>query len=967
MTTAAPDPSSSVVVSNPQTGAHETIRWADLSAALAQGYSVPTDEEVAYEKRKASVDSTADTIAAGLESAVDWGIPFGKTLREEALGPEYIERSKAREEFHPVARGIGGALGMGAMLLGTMGVGTGAKGAAVAAETAPELAGLGTNIATGLTAEGLAAGIPAAAADGLIAGAKIATAGTAARIGQIGAETTSALDAAAETSGITGLTNHIAVNALRDFSAPARALSAVGQGIGGIGGIATEGALWGASAEAGQLTEQGQWDNPDLVAERLVHGLWTGALLGAGLGTAGKVVSVGVNKALGAGRKLSELIPMGDSMNEWIVNAQARGMELTEQDAEKIAATRRLAASAEDRAYVSRPPTSVLKEAEKTITDFTETVNDAQQTLRKSMFRSTEDEAGIVLGGKEFTMIHKVAPPNMPETLRAVSELLQKNVGEIEELMTSTGQLGGLKLERRLGKALDGSVSRTYKLLEEIQEGGKGMLRSDGGKLFNEIDSAKRLLQGYAYSGKAEPGAVLLMQKVADRYQTLLENPALWGKAAAAAQSEFNRAVTDYIGMSQQFQSFYLRETGLPSKVNTAWRDWGTDNNAVQNIVNSWLSPMSSNVNAFKVATGYSEAFKRVLKVVKEHYEPAMQHDPALAKMVDEMIPRLEKWRPAIEGLKDKLNLYGVVQQAKTTAPTILERAVRWGPAAVGGMVGGMPGAAGGAALGNAAAASIHDPMAIYTTLAKLQRFTQGVGKPALTSIAGVTRGLVGGAKNLLNAATLPIATRVIALAHNTKPLRDNMRRYDPTQAVQGISQHLAAVAPYDQDLHSRASGVAAKVYAHLYAALPQTDKPSGLTPMLQEIREKPEDTRKWAKVLDVLDNPAKLSHYLANGTVIPEQMTAIQECYPATWALMQQQVLHEASLASKPVPFAHRTSLGLVLGTTDIGSNYDPQAVRQAQSVYQAAAPQKSVLNATKARSEGISPGEGAGKLDQA
>ena len=286
MTTAAPDPSSSVVVSNPQTGAHETIRWADLSAALAQGYSVPTDEEVAYEKRKASVDSTADTIAAGLESAVDWGIPFGKTLREEALGPEYIERSKAREEFHPVARGIGGALGMGAMLLGTMGVGTGAKGAAVAAETAPELAGLGTNIATGLTAEGLAAGIPAAAADGLIAGAKIATAGTAARIGQIGAETTSALDAAAETSGITGLTNHIAVNALRDFSAPARALSAVGQGIGGIGGIATEGALWGASAEAGQLTEQGQWDNPDLVAERLVHGLWTGALLGAGLGPA---------------------------------------------------------------------------------------------------------------------------------------------------------------------------------------------------------------------------------------------------------------------------------------------------------------------------------------------------------------------------------------------------------------------------------------------------------------------------------------------------------------------------------------------------------------------------------------------------------------------------------------------------------------------------------------------------------
>ena len=83
--------------------------------------------------------------------------------------------------------------------------------------------------------------------------------------------------------------------------------------------------------------------------------------------------------------------------------------------------------------------------------------------------------------------------------------------------------------------------------------------------------------------------------------------------------------------------------------------------------------------------------------------------------------------------------------------------------------------------------------------------------------------------------------------------------------------------------------------------------------------------------------------------------------------ALMRQHSMREASKAITPVPHTHRQSLGLVLGTSDIGASYSAQAVTQSQSVYKAAAPQKSILNATKARSEGLAPGEGAGKLDQA
>ena len=969
MSNTAPDPSSPVVVSNPQTGEHETIQWSDLPAALAHGYTVPTDEEVSYEKRKESVDSAADTVAAGMESAVDWGIPFGKAIREEIGGTEYAGRSKAREEFHPVARGIGGVAGMGAMLLGTMGAGSGVKGAATAAEAAPELAAMGTEAATGIAAMGTEAGVASAAADGLAAGARIATAGSAARIGQVAAETTTALDAAAETSGIASLANKIAFDSVRAFSAPARAVGAIGRGIGGAPGMAAEGAIWGAGQEAGELTEQGQWDNPDLVAERLITGMGTGALLGAGMHGAGTLASKAAGKVIGKGSKLLErLLPDGATLDEQALTLQARAMDLTGQDAEKIAATQRLASSAEDRAYVARPVGSVLDEANKTMAEFTDKVSDAEQTFRKSFFRTFLDDKGLETSGKEFTMVHKTIVHDQALTSSEVMNLLNENLDDVAQLAGSTGELGAQA--KGLAKSMKNSTDRTASLMAEITPAlteHADATRFEWAFLRNQLDSEKRILQKLGYSATSEPGAVLIAQRAADRYKILLERADLWGKAAADAQKDINTSMTNYLGMSKKFRSTFLEMTGHPSKVNDWWSEWGTDHNAVQNVTNSWLSPRSSNINAFKVATGYADALRNMFEAVEKHYAPTLARDADFAKVVREMIPMLKKWRPAVVELKDNLNLYGVVQSAKSGVPSILERAVKWGPAAVGGIIGGMPGASAGAVIGNVAAAAIHDPLAVYTNLAKIQRFTKNTGMPALTSIAGVVQGLTGRAKTLLEAATLPVAARVIALAHDTKPLRDGMRRVAPVQAAQGMSQHLAALAPYDQDLHARAATVAGKVYQHLYDNLPQTPNPSGLTPMLQDLRENPQDTRRWAKVLDVLDNPAKLSHYLANGTVIPEQITALRECYPATFALMQQHALKEVSLATKPVPFTHRASLGLVVGASDLGASYSVVAVTRSQSVYKPAAPQKSILNATKTRSEGVAPGGSGKALDSA
>ena len=142
------------------------VEQAQVSEMTARGYKpLGPEAEVALHRDaelKKSVDGNLEAVRAGGETAGDILTFGGLSAAQRALGAD-PEQMRARREEHPVATGIGTAVGFGVAVAATAGTGgaaalTPAGAVTRAAGGAATRGGLGTRVAAG-AAEGFAFGI----------------------------------------------------------------------------------------------------------------------------------------------------------------------------------------------------------------------------------------------------------------------------------------------------------------------------------------------------------------------------------------------------------------------------------------------------------------------------------------------------------------------------------------------------------------------------------------------------------------------------------------------------------------------------------------------------------------------------------------------------------------------------------------------------------------------------------------
>jgi hypothetical protein len=683
-----------------------------------------------------------------------------------------------------------------------------------------------------------------------------------------------------------------------------KALGRVGTGV--ARGAAEGTALGGISALNEAALNESHLGPPEDLGEKIVAGMGHGAFMGAGLGGAFSGLGVIAGQARDAGgRYLAKLrAPDVEALAEKTFGYAPEGLG---ERVQKFYARTSAGVSGKDAEVIDRL-TSLSREGAEArriaVYDAPKMQDEAQRAVREhvdTLLRSGDLVSAEARGSLKRDYVAKaVKVGNEAETSAFAKSQLERLIAGAEGQLTHADGIAP-----QMVKSVETLSKAAYRAADALEAG-------DNGVLFVELDNLKRSVQKLANTGYrsvpniADPLDQMAARRTVDWFRSAaedlragLEDEGLWGKAAADQRS-INAAWTKQIDASQRFHRALTTETGRDPS-NPYVRQRGADPAKVEGYVRNLTNPTNDLTHA----------------AVKDFVGGTRELADAISKSYDlppEKLAEVARVRAAAEAFegtvtKAEKGLVLANQYRALTEGTTDSLAATLGT--VGGIVGGLPGGVVGAAMG-----SLANPGRVVAQLAAIER----LGMKVDTRIDSSLRGFFRGSSRAARPAELHEAATPEGFQAKVKQLAENV---DVDGNMTPLGERRIADALGDLYASAPNAATAATLTATRVAQFLASKVPAGLqNPSDLWIGDEPplvSDTERetFARYVKAAEDPASVMEHLARGDITPEEVDALKFCYPRIYTQAQAKLdamVERAAGAKKPLPYAERVTLGVLL-----------------------------------------------------
>lgn len=692
------------------------------------------------------------------------------------------------------------------------------------------------------------------------------------------------------------------------------AARSVGEGLLGrtVGALAS-GAAEGAAFGAGGAVSDASLHDEDLTAERVIAGAGNGALFGGVAGGALSLAGSGVRAAgslIGSGARAGYDAAAG-LFGRGAADAGAAGATSAAGEAGSESA-RDLSATAESpgRAGADSGMINKLVEGQRSVRDL-----DAVQERATRQLAKTGDESihtldkildGITMKGK-WDAVGRAIQEQGGVDLDAVATSADDALIKLQTAATDIKEnVGGAFAPAEVGaakKTLVRAKAAREAITEAYVNGDEGAAQ----KIFSTVDTMKRQLGTTAARLPGhEGGAGEMLRGLYEDFQAHLQDPALYGNAAAAIQREDNAKWTKLFDVWRPFTSTFTRDAG-----GARFGD-GFEHSLR-------LDP----AKAAGFITGSHTAARSLDREVFDRY---MSSSGELVKQLVDSHDANPKLRELAEKYaQSAAGMQGAIATAEqTAAQAAAHRAVVEDVSRIPGALPAFKHTVNVADRARAWSTQRAEVAAQASFVAKAARTAQ----EAAISLVRRTDAAVSGMLSTVSRAAPALAA--VGTHADSRAYAEN-RKKDFDEKSEHIQELASNASALTDRVHAHGGGALDKSpqYMMAYAGaqqrgvqflaskLPAQNKPAQLLrPDLDKLpRTSPGDQAKWLRYAAAVEKPKSVLDDMSHGKLTREGVEALQAVYPKMYADLKERVIHKVADMKTAPTFAQAQQLSLLTG----------------------------------------------------
>ncbi len=154
-------------------------------------------------------------------------------------------------------------------------------------------------------------------------------------------------------------------------------------------------------------------------------------------------------------------------------------------------------------------------------------------------------------------------------------------------------------------------------------------------------------------------------------------------------------------------------------------------------------------------------------------------------------------------------------------------------------------------------------------------------------------------------------------------------------EAREAVAERLAPVRLLSPILADRMETTAARRMEFLAERLPKRPDTSAMQFGPDRWRPSDMDTRKFARYVAAVEDPAGIVERLSEGTLTPEDAEALREVYPETFADLRGQIISRLPELRETLPYKRRLSLSILFGVP-VDPAMEPRIVQSLQANFE-------------------------------
>jgi hypothetical protein len=328
------------------------------------------------------------------------------------------------------------------------------------------------------------------------------------------------------------------------------------------------------------------------------------------------------------------------------------------------------------------------------------------------------------------------------------------------------------------------------------------------------------------------------------------------------------------------------------------------------------------NTNPMSPVNELTEGLKGARRAIEDELERAMDHVPGGGAEYKEAKLAYRKLKVASDAAEDALERKISNRKASPTD---------YAAAMIGAATGhGLLGIAAGVAhhiikdRGNATAAVLADKLASYGAVEQ--------------AAARVDRQITRGVDNIFGEGRAAATTREKLMGgdHEARALavaKAVTGSGDHVAAVQSAISPIAAHAPNTAGAFTRA---AIRVTTYLAHLIPQREAKPSLTPHLEKVDWSDSERAKFTRAVDIAHDPISILGSLEDGSITPDQVSAMRSMYPELYAQMCDELANKLAAQKTALPAGKRMALAQFLGDPALaGPSLEPMFIQAMQANY--------------------------------
>ena len=177
------------------------------------------------------------------------------------------------------------------------------------------------------------------------------------------------------------------------------------------------------------------------------------------------------------------------------------------------------------------------------------------------------------------------------------------------------------------------------------------------------------------------------------------------------------------------------------------------------------------------------------------------------------------------------------------------------------------------------------------------------------------------------------------ALPRLTPQAIDNIQAHlsDPAAQAKGLQQHLGNMPNFAPQLAQQVALTHSRAVSYLAANIPKPlATANSMQPQLQKKRYAPQDLTRFARIHQVVADPAIVPKLLGTGQLTHDHVTALKEVYPAIYSEIQNLVQQKVSTSKKAYSYSQRCALSLLFDEP-LDATMNPAFIQDVQASYAA------------------------------